>query len=120
MSDLLGEHIGRFPNDHGLVLTGTEGGRMRRSNFYRGVLKPAAAAIGVPPLRIHDLRHTHASFLLAAGEPIPTVAKRLGHKDSATTLRIYAHAIPGTERGTADAMDACSVRFRPRLKAGGG
>ena len=106
LSELLGEHIGRSPNGHGLVLTGTGGGRMRRSNFYRGVLKPAAAATGVPQLRMHDLRHTHASLLLAAGEPIPTVAQRLGHKDSATTLSIYAHVVPGTERGPADAMDS--------------
>jgi integrase len=105
LSELLGEHIGRFPNEHGLVFTGTEGGRLRRSNFARGVLKPAARAIGVPNLRMHDLRHTHASLLLAAGEPIPVVSQRLGHKDLATTLRIYAHVIPGTERGPADAMD---------------
>jgi integrase len=105
LSELLGEHIGRFPNEHGLVFTGTEGGRLRRSNFARGVLKPAARAIGIPNLRMHDLRHTHASLLLAAGEPIPVVSQRLGHKDLATTLRIYAHVIPGTERGPADAMD---------------
>jgi integrase len=54
---------------------------------------------------MHDLRHTHASLLLAAGEPIPVVSARPRHKDSATTLRTYAHMIPGTERGPADAMD---------------
>jgi hypothetical protein len=54
---------------------------------------------------MHDLRHTHASLLLAAGERIPVVSQRLGHEDSATTLRIYAHVIPGTERGPADTMD---------------
>jgi integrase len=105
LSELLGERMGRFQNEHGLVFTGTEGGMLRRSNFARGVLKPAARSIGVPRLRMHDLRHTHASLLLAAGEPIPVVSARLGHKDSATTLRIYAHVILGTERGPADTMD---------------
>lgn len=83
----------------------TEGALLRRSNSARGILKPAAAAIGFPQLRMHDLRHTHASLLLADGEPIPQVSARLGHGDVATTLRIYAHAIPGNERSAADRMD---------------
>jgi integrase len=105
LSELIGEHIGRFPNQHGLVFTGPEGGLLRRSNFAKRVLKPAAARIGRPDLSMHDLRHTHASLLLASGEPITVVSTRLGHKHPATTLRTYAHAIAGTERGPADTMD---------------
>jgi integrase len=106
LSELIGEHIGRFPNSHGLVFTGPEGGLLRRSNFAKRVLKPAARKIDRPDLSMHDLRHTHASLLLASGEPITVVSARLGHKHPATTLRTYAHAIAGTERGPADAMDA--------------
>jgi integrase len=102
---LIGEHAGRFPTESGLVFTTTEGAMLRRSNFARSVLKPAAAAIGVPQLRFHDLRHTHASLLLGAGESVPAVAKRLGHRSTLTTMRTYAHAIPGTERSAADQMD---------------
>jgi len=54
--------------------------------------------------RLHDLRHLRhlqASLLLDAGEAITTVAARLGHRDTATTLKVYGHLMPG-----ADALDA--------------
>ena len=78
LSELIAEHIGRFPNQHGLVFTGPEGGLLRRANFAKRVVKPAAARIGRPDLSMHDLRHTHASLLLASGEPITVVSTRLG------------------------------------------
>lgn len=102
----IGEHMGQFPSESGVVFTSAEGRLLRRSNFGRRILKPAAEAIGKPGLRFHDLRHTHASLLLAAGEPIPNVAARLGHANASTTLRIYAHAIEGTERSAADRIES--------------
>jgi integrase len=45
--------------------------------------------------RLHDLRHLQASLLLDAGEPLTVVAGRLGHRDASTTLKIYAHVMPG-------------------------
>jgi integrase len=47
---------------------------------------------GVGHVRLHDIRHSTASILIAAGVPITTVSKLLGHADVYTTLRIYAHA----------------------------
>jgi len=44
----------------------------------------------------HQMRHTFASLLLAAGEPITYVSRQLGHRDSAITLRVYAHWLPDT------------------------
>ena len=44
-------------------------------------------------LRFHDLRHTHASTLLANGIDAVAVASRMGHEDASTTLRVYAHAL---------------------------
>ncbi len=52
--------------------------------------------------RLHDLRHFQASVLLDAGESITTVATRLGHRDSATTLRVYAHLMPGADGRAAE------------------
>jgi len=52
--------------------------------------------------RLHDLRHLQASVLLNAGESITTVAARLGHRDTATTLRVYAHLMPGADERAAD------------------
>lgn len=49
----------------------------------------------------HCLRHTHATMLLAAGEPIMEVSRRLGHAKPSITLDLYGHAIPGRDRETA-------------------
>jgi len=53
--------------------------------------------------RLHDLRHLHASFLLAEGVNPVEVAARLGHGSSATTLRIYAHVMPGRDDASVSA-----------------
>ena len=55
-----------------------------------------AASCGVDA-RLHDLRHFQASALIDAGESIATVAARLGHGDTSTTLRVYAHLMPGAD-----------------------
>jgi len=52
--------------------------------------------------RLEDLRHLQASLLLDAGESITTVAARLGHRDTATTLRTYSHLMPGADQRAAD------------------
>lgn len=47
----------------------------------------------LPHIRLHDLRHLHATLLLKAGVPVHVVAHRLGHADPAITLRVYAHVL---------------------------
>jgi integrase len=48
---------------------------------------------GLPRIRFHDLRHTHATILLASGMPAHVVAARLGHTSPSTTLDVYAHVL---------------------------
>lgn len=50
-------------------------------------------AAGFPDLRLHDLRHTHATLLLMAGVPVHEVAQRLGHSTPVITMTTYAHVI---------------------------
>ncbi|GAB3535386.1 site-specific integrase [Arthrobacter tecti] len=57
--------------------------------------KPATDA--VPTVRLHDLRHTHATALLRANVPAKVVSERLGHTDVMTTLRVYQHVLPGMQ-----------------------
>ncbi|WP_370514697.1 site-specific integrase [Adlercreutzia sp. ZJ138] len=57
-------------------------------------------------VRLHDLRHTQASLLLANGEDVVTVSKRLGHAKVSTTLDIYAHLMPGKDESAACKMGA--------------
>ena len=47
--------------------------------------------------RLHDLRHLQASLLLDADEAVTTVAARLGHRDTSTTLKVYGHLRPGAD-----------------------
>jgi integrase len=53
--------------------------------------------------RIHDLRHTHASWLLAQGVPIHVVQARLGHESIQTTVDTYGHLVPDAQLAAADA-----------------
>jgi len=60
------------------------------SEYNKSVVSPTKP---LPPARLHDLRHLHATTLLLAGVPVHVVAARLGHADPAVTLRVYAHVL---------------------------
>jgi integrase len=60
------------------------------------------AAIGLPKLRLHDLRHFQATMLLKAGVPVKNVSARIGHRDASTTLNIYAHMLEEVDDASAD------------------
>lgn len=55
-------------------------------------------------LTFHGLRHTHATWCLMNGVDLKTLSERLGHADEATTLRIYAHVLPGRDAAAAQAF----------------
>ena len=61
---------------------------------------------GIPLIRLHDLRHTHASHLLLAGINIKVVSERLGHSSVSFTLDTYAHVMPGQQAEAASAAAA--------------
>jgi len=60
---------------------------------------------GLAHIRFHDLRHTHATFLLGAGVNIKVVSERLGHASVAFTLDTYGHVMPGMQESAADSLD---------------
>ena len=60
---------------------------------------------GVDPIRIHDLRHSHASFLLNNGANIIAVSKRLGHATITQTLETYAHLMSESEEKTIEIIE---------------
>lgn len=60
----------------------------------------------LPKLRLHDLRHTHATLLLQAGVPINVVSQRLGHANVTITLDVYSHVLPAMDRDAADRFHA--------------
>jgi integrase len=60
--------------------------------------------IGLPDVRFHDLRHLHATELMAAGIDVNTVAARLGHSSPKMTLDVYGHASPARDRAAAEVI----------------
>ena len=61
-------------------------------SFERAIAKTA-----LPKIRLHDLRHTHATIALRAGVPVKVISERLGHESPAFTLKQYAHVLPGMQ-----------------------
>lgn len=58
-------------------------------------------ASGLPRIRLHDLRHTHATLALQAGVHPKIVSERLGHSSIAFTLEVYSHALPSLQEEAA-------------------
>ncbi|WP_430332724.1 tyrosine-type recombinase/integrase [Rhodococcus sp. ACT016] len=99
------------PNAYVFVHLGTGGHQdpeTLSARFDRHVVA-AGAALGedvVPRIRLHDLRHTHATALLQEGVPVKVVSERLGHTDVMTTMRTYQHVLPGMQADAAKAFAA--------------
>ncbi len=62
------------------------------------------------PITLHGLRHTHGTTLIAAGLDIQTVAHRLGHSETSTTLDIYTHLLKSADQAAADVMEQILVK----------
>ncbi|MFC1967631.1 site-specific integrase [Chloroflexota bacterium] len=68
---------------------------------FRRIIKRA----GLRSIRIHDLRHTHATLMLRAGIHPKVVSERLGHANIGITLDIYSHVLPGMQEVAAEKFD---------------
>ena len=67
-------------------------------------LKIGAEAASVTPIRIHDLRHSHASLLIDLGFSAVLISERLGHENITTTLNIYSHLFPSKQTEVAEKL----------------
>jgi len=80
-------------------------GHIPRRWFRHHIWQPATTAANLPfTVRFHDLRHAHASWLLAGGADIQTVKERLGHGSLRTTEK-YLHTLPDTDDTALDALN---------------
>lgn len=79
-----------YDTSHDLVVV-DEAGRPLRPEFYSDEFKRLAKASGVPIIRLHDARHTCATYLHAQGLPTAAISAWLGHASAAFTLRTYVH-----------------------------
>ena len=68
-------------------------------------LRKDARTAGVKEIRLHDLRHSHASLLINNNVNIKAVSDRLGHEDIQTTLNLYSHIYENQQSNIADLLD---------------
>lgn len=88
-------HMGRSvdPAPDALVFTSPQGDMMRNRNFRRDVWEPALKTSGLGHVRIHDLRHTCASFLIQIGAHPKAIQQQLGHASIDVTMNVYGHLL---------------------------
>lgn len=91
--------------DHGYVFCNEVGEHLSPSTVYHNY-KEIVASIGLPDLRLHDLRHSYAVASLRAGDDVKTVQSNMGHHTAAFTLDVYGHVTEEMKRASADRMEA--------------
>lgn len=97
------------PSD--LVFTTPRGNVIRHANFYNRVWVPACERAGLDPRPTpHDLRHTHASWLISEGIGLEAVQDQLGHESIETTRRVYAKLLPAVGVAAGRAASAALER----------
>ncbi len=74
-------------------------------HFLEREMRRGCVSTGVKKIRIHDLRHSHASFLIEIGTPILEIRDRLGHERVETTLGCYAHLYPDKQKELAEKLN---------------
>lgn len=84
---------------------------LRSKTWYRSQLQAGCRAAQLEPIRIHDLRHSHASLMVELGYSPLLIAERLGHESAETTLRTYSHLYPNKQRDFIERLDR--LKFAP-------
>lgn len=116
--DLIANLPPRGPGDQ-LVFRGIKDEkRIWSERFHKAAWAPAVRAandermcgeLGLLPIgkrpRVHDLRHAHASWLMAANVPLPMIQARLGHENITTTVGTYGHLMPEAQEQMAEVMN---------------
>jgi integrase len=88
--------VGPGYQESGLVFTRLDGSPIHPERFSSWFRQHVRAA-GLPRIRLHDVRHSYATAVLAAGVPAKVVSERLGHSAIAITMDTYSHVLPGLD-----------------------
>jgi integrase len=98
-----------------LLFATRDGTPISRNTFRTRVWRPAITASGIDfDVRVHDLRHAHASWLLAGGSDLKSVMDRMGHAQITTTQK-YLHKLPDADQKNLTALDRIrNPGLRPR------
>jgi integrase len=71
-------------------------------DYFSQTFERLVAGMDLPRIRLHDLRHTHATLLFKEGVPPKVVSERLGHSSVAFTMQVYQHVLPGMQADAAE------------------
>jgi integrase len=96
--------VGPAWSDGDLVFTRPDGTPIHPERLSR-TFDQLVAKHKLPTIRLHDLRHTHASLLLKDGVPIKVVSERLGHASATFTMNTYQWLLPGMQAQAAAAFE---------------
>lgn len=105
--------LGEAYQDHGLVFCREDGTFLDPREFTKRFQRHLRRE-GLPRVRLHDLRHTHASLLLARGVHPKIVQERLGHSTITMTLDLYSHLFPGLQEAAAATLNGLLSKERPK------
>ncbi|MDE3086360.1 MAG: tyrosine-type recombinase/integrase, partial [Acidobacteriota bacterium] len=95
------QFLGLTPHSDDLVFAHPDGTPLHPEFVSRRFSRRVRES-GLPPMRLHDLRHLHATLALAAGVPSKVVADRLGHSTTTMTTDTYQHVLPEFDRDAAE------------------
>jgi integrase len=98
--------LARKPSPMGLVFPSPDGKLIDANNFRHRVYKKARDRAGFSDLRFHDLRHTYAALMVAAGAHAKYLQAQMGHSSIKVTLDRYGHLYPDANRAVLSALDA--------------
>jgi len=99
------DDAGDLWTETGLVFTREDGTAWHPDRISK-LFEEAVTASGLPRIRLHDLRHTHATIALGASIHPKVVSDRLGHSTVSFTLDVYSHCIPALAQDAADKIAA--------------
>jgi integrase len=110
--------LGVRPADDGFVATLADGRSLQPTWITHEWVRLIQAIPYLPRLRFHDLRHAHATHLLASGVHPKVASERLGHSNVGITLDLYSHVMPGMQEDAAarvdDALRIAMAKRSPR------
>ncbi|MCZ7532592.1 MAG: site-specific integrase [Acidimicrobiia bacterium] len=115
VATMIGHHLEQVEDDPAaLVFTAPQGGPLQYANSRRAIWNPARSRAGgdLNDITPHDLRHTCASLMRAAGADVKAIQQQLGHQTATVTLNTYTHLFEGDLDEVMDRLDALFVTKR--------
>lgn len=98
--------LGPNYEDHDLIFANDTGGFADLHNIASRCFKPLLEDLGLPRIRLYDLRHSSATLMLASGEHPKVVQERLGHASITLTLDTYTHVLPTMQEMASQRLEA--------------